>query len=90
MVVSEYLVMESGEIFYIVAVRGQKLLNKVTLSKSLTSGPLCAAVQFDDSVGFYPQMLVNKSDQDDRKKVCAAGFLLTAPGMANAPRVYGY
>ena len=88
--VTEYMIMDTAEIFYVVNYRGEKLLNKTALGSSLTSGPLICARQINDEIVFITSANVDKSDQKARRATCDEGFFLTDPSMANAPRVYDY
>lgn len=68
--VSKYYVTDAGDILYIVEYQGQRVLNKLTLSDTLSAGKLGVGVIEDDKMRMLTDMVVDKGDSKERLR-CA-------------------
>ena len=66
--VSKYYVTEAGDILYIVRYQGQRILNKLTLSDTLSAGKLGVGLIEDDKMRMLTDMFINKGDSKKRLK----------------------
>jgi hypothetical protein len=69
--VSEWLILDSGEVLYVVKFKGQRILNKLSLHSCMSSAPLVVG-QFDgNQIGIVDDALVDKQNQKMRKLACS-------------------
>lgn len=64
--VSKYYVTEAGDILYIVEYQGQRVLNKLAVSNTLSAGELGVGLIEDDKMMMLTDMFINKGDSKER------------------------